>query len=299
MLKRIKKTTLGVFILLGLVSCNQTNYSFKAITNKEIKDINRVTISYSPMMSAIYNLEGDYGKIFDIKYTLSNISYNDARNIIEDYKFHLFLDFNKNNANYSTLEFYVYKNKMYYFDKDNVLYESFKSVNYHNFNKVPIEGVKYLNLFVNLDYGIHIENKATLLLDWKFFWFDLSEYELETLVAGDELRIGYSGDYMCTEVYPGTVIKEEIAIHSIELIKAEICEFVVTRKDGSGEVELLPVDAKYSNYILLSSEGNVVFKDGTFKKYSELPIGTKVYGSLPRTTGSVRVDGLYAYNPRP
>ena len=38
--------------------------------------------------------------------------------------------------------------------------------------------------------------------------------------------------------------------------------------------------------------------DETFKKYDEYPENTILYASMPKTTGSIRVDGLYDYNPR-
>lgn len=297
MLKKIKTFVLSILMLLGLTSCipKYTIYSFENITNQRISDIDKVKVNYGPMMSVTVDLV-NYKKILDIEYRLSDLSYNDTLKIKEDYRFHIWIEFNSKYIN--NIDFYVYQNKLYYFS-ETYLYESFKTVNSGDFYlSSTLEEVLTLNLFVMYDYGIHTSDKITTLLDGNLIWFDLDKYKIDNLIAGDELIIKYSGEYVVYETYPGVVDTKKIHIQSIEVNEAEIAEFIVTATPGSGEIDLVPVEAKYNNFILLNDEGNVVSKDGSFKKYSELPVGTKVYGSLPKTTNSIRVDGLYDYYPR-
>ena len=93
MLKRIKILFLSLIVILGLTSCIEiqpsTKYSFKDITNHEITDIVNVHINYGPMVSSVDKFSGDYGDTFDVDYILSDMPYNETRNIMENYKFRL------------------------------------------------------------------------------------------------------------------------------------------------------------------------------------------------------------------
>lgn len=303
MLKKLRSLFLLILVVFSLASCGQTQstnkYSFKDITNHEITDIVNVHINYGPMVSSVDKFSGDYKDTFDIEYILSEISYNEASNIMENYKYRLFIDFTSNDSSYSDIEMFVYEYKIYYFSNDS-LYESLKKVNYVDFftSVPPIEEVHTLNLMVMYDYGMHISGELTTLLDGNFIWFNPKDYGIDTLIAGDELVIEYIGEFICTESYPGSVNADKMHIQSIEVIEADIVEFTVDALPGSGELELFPIDfKKYSDYILFN-DGYVVSQDETFKKYDQYPENTILYASLPKTTGSIRVDGLYDYNPR-
>ena len=90
MLKKLKSLFLLILAVFGLASCNplQSNkYSFKDITNKEINDVSQVLINEGPMQSTQFLFEGDYKKILDVDYVLSNMSYNDVKKIKEEYRF--------------------------------------------------------------------------------------------------------------------------------------------------------------------------------------------------------------------
>lgn len=303
MIKKIKTILLSILVLFGLASCIQTQqttrYSFKDITNHEITDIVNVHINYGPMVSSVDKFSGDYKDTFDIEYILSEISYNEASNIMENYKYRLFIDFTSNDSSYSDIEMFVYEYKIYYFSNDS-LYESLNKVNYDDFftSVPPIEEVHTLNLMVMYDYGMHINGELITLLNGYFIWFNPEDYDIDTLVAGDELVIEYTGEFIAQDIYPGSVNAEKMHIQSIEVIEADIVEFRVSAVSGGNELELVPVDFKrYSDYIL-SNDGYVVSQDETFKKYDQYPENTILYASLPKTTGSIRVDGLYDYNPR-
>lgn len=303
MIKKLRTLFSSILVLFGLVSCVQTQptdkYSFKDITNHEIADIVNVHISYGPMVSSIDKFSGDYGDTFDVDYILSDMPYNETKNIMENYKFRLFIDFTLNDLKYSDIEMFVYEYKIYYFNDDS-LYESLNKVNYDDFftSVPPIEEVHTLNLMVMHDYGMHISGELITLLNGYFIWFNPIDYGIDTLVAGDELIIEYTGEFIAQDIYPGSVNAEKMHIQSIEVIEADIVEFRVSAVPGGNELELVPVDFKrYSDYIL-SNDGYVVSQDETFKKYDQYPENTILYVSLPKTTGSIRVDGLYDYNPR-
>ena len=303
MIKKLRTLFSSILVLFGLASCVQTQptdkYSFKDITNHEIADIVNVHISYGPMVSSVDKFSGNYGDTFDVDYILSDMPYNETRNIMENYKFRLFIDFTLNDLKYSDIEMFVYEYKVYYFSDDS-LYESLNKVNYDDFftSVPPIEEVHTLNLMVMHDYGMHISGELITLLNGYFIWFNPIDYGIDTLVAGDELVIEYTGEFITQDIYPGSVNAEKMHIQSIEVIEADIVEFRVSAVPGGNELELVPVDFKrYSDYIL-SNDGYVVSQDETFKKYDQYPENAILYASLPKTTGSIRVDGLYDYNPR-
>ena len=302
MIKKMKVLFLSILVILGLASCIQTQpttkYSFKDITNHEIKDIVDVYINYGPMVSSVDKFNGDYENTFDIDYILSDIPYNETRKIMENYKYRIFIDFTSNDLSYSDIEMFVYEYKIYYFS-DDLLYESLNKVNYSDFftSVPPIEEVHTLNVFVMYDYGMHIEGQVTTLLSGNLIWFNPSDYGIDELVAGDELLIKYTGEYIVQEIYPGSVNADKMHIQSIEVIEADIVEFTVSAVPGSDQLDLVPLDSKYNNYVL-SNDGYVISQDETFKKYNQYSERTTLYASLPKTTGSIRVDGLYDYNPR-
>ena len=299
MFKKIKTLILSILVLFGLASCIQTQpttkYSFNEITNKEIENVSRVLINNGPMTSAQFSFEGDYEKILDVDYMLSDMPYNEIRKIYEEYRFWLHLEFDNTKEG---INFYVLDYKLYYFNNE-TLYESLNKVDYSDFvtSVPPIEEVHTTNVFVMYDYGMHISGELTTLLDGNFVWFDPSDYGIDKLIAGDELVIEYTGQFICEESYPGNVAANLMHIQSIEVIEADIVEFTVSAVPGGNELNLVPVDHKYNNYNL-SNDGYVVSLDETFKKYDEYPENTILYASMPKTTGTIRVDGLYDYNPR-
>ena len=298
MLKKLRNLFLLILVIFGLASCGQieptTKYTFKDITNQEINDVSRVLINNGPMTSAQFSFEGDYEKILDVDYVFSDMPYNEIRKIYEEYRFWLHLEFDNTNEG---INFYVLNYKLYYFNNE-TLYESLNKVNYNDFiHKDSNDETQTLNLFVMYDYGMHIEGQVTTLLSGNSIWFNPLDYGINELVAGDELVIKYTGEYEVQEKYPGSVNADLMNIQSIEIIEADIVEFTVSAVPGGNELNLVPVDSKYNNYVL-SNQGYVVSQDETFKKYDQYPENTILYASLPKTTGSIRVDGLYDYNPR-
>jgi hypothetical protein len=277
----------------SLVGCGEQTYSFKQITNNEISNIQKVYINNGPLISYIFPFDGDYTKILDTSYIVSKLNDSEASNIVNNYSYRLFIDVTDNNQIDYDLDFYIYNNKIYFFN-DTSLYESTSSVNYDDFTNDNTEKVKCISGYLNYDYGSYIHDQATMLIDNNIIWFNFED-ALKYPVAGDELLIYYTGEYVVNEVYPGIVDQSKLTIKSIDVIEADIAQFKVTKVND--ELTLVPVDSKYSQYHLLQ-EGYVISADNSFKSYKEYEEGTILYGSLPKSTGSIRVDALYDYNPR-
>ena len=195
----------------------------------------------------------------------------------------------------------ILKNKFYEdygidFIPNIVSYEEIKIKNNAHYYLDDSNKLQTVSLVVMHDYGFHINDKAATLLSGISIWTNLEEYGIiEPLVAGDELIITYTGEFIVQETYPATVVKNQINIISIEVIKALVVEFTVT--EILGTKELVPVDFNNSNFTLSNSEGYVVSMDNSFTKYSNLPIGSTVYGSISKSSNDFIIAGLYDYNP--
>ena len=72
--------------------------------------------------------------------------------------------------------------------------------------------------------------KKRFLINGNLIWFNLNDYGIDKLVAGDELVIKYTGEYEVQETYPGSVNSKKIDIKSVELIKAEIADDMIPPK---------------------------------------------------------------------
>jgi len=197
MFKRIKTLILSTFIFFNLVSCSlitsNTTYTFKDITNHEISDINQVLINNGYMTSSQFLFEGDYEQILDIDYILSDMKYNDVKKIMENYKYWLDVNFISNNDN---VDFYAYKNKLYYFSNDS-LYESKNVINYIDFkndnkninsnnNSSSKEELQTINTIVMIDYGVHIDGKITTLINGNLIWFNLNDYGIDYNICSNQ-----------------------------------------------------------------------------------------------------------------
>ncbi len=169
----------------------------------------------------------------------------------------------------------------------------FSSCSYATTNSSTLEE-KTVVLTVKYDYGFHIKDKVAILLNDSTVWFNPKDYNINTLVAGDELIIKYTGEFMVQETYPSQVVTSKLTIQSIEVIEANIIEF---RVSGSDDISLVSLDPKYTNYTL-SNVGYVVDQEFLFKKYEEYPEDTILYGSVAKSSDSIEISCLYDYNPR-
>lgn len=148
------------------------------------------------------------------------------------------------------------------------------------------------------DYGTYNEGNATLLLDGTLPYFDFAEYNIASVLAGDIIKVTYKGEMQILYTYPGTVDDENLKIVDVKITPAEIIEFDVQVSESDGKADLIPVDDKYNFFILKGDVKNVINEDMTFKTYTELPSGTKVYATIQDTEEGITVCGLYSYKPR-
>ena len=150
------------------------------------------------------------------------------------------------------------------------------------------------------DYGTYDNGKAALLLEGTVPYFDFKDYGIDTVLAGDIIDVTYKGEMVVLESYPSTVIKKDIKITDVKITPAEIIKFEIVKPidEDDKKVDLVANDDNFNFYILRGDIVNVVNKDFTFKPYTELTEGTKVYATYQNTDDGPYICGLYSYKPR-
>lgn len=148
------------------------------------------------------------------------------------------------------------------------------------------------------DYGRYVEGHATLLLNDSYIFFTPENYGISEIVAGDIITLEYTGEFYILETYPSRVDIDPTQIKNISLGEANVKPYIVQNQNGN--VSLAPaIDSIYS-VITLEQITNpyVVHSDGTFTALSDCENGDLVYVSQPVAISSIRIEGIYSYNPR-
>ena len=150
------------------------------------------------------------------------------------------------------------------------------------------------------DYGTYDNGKAALLLEGTVPYFDFKDYGIDTVLAGDIIEVTYKGEMVVLESYPSTVNKKDIKITDVKITPAEIIKFEIVKPidEDDKKVDLVATDDYFNFYIINGDIKNVVNKDLTFKPYTELTAGTKVYATYQNTDDGPYICGLYSYKPR-
>jgi hypothetical protein len=152
------------------------------------------------------------------------------------------------------------------------------------------------------DYGLHVQNHVSLLFGTALIPFKLSDFGIDKIVAGDQLEINYTGDYLEYETYPSRIDTSKMQVASMKLYEARIVEYLVTNVPGDAEKKDLIPTEELKGYTMVSAE-YVINEDGTFVSLESFlktaEVGTKLYGSNPASFNSLNVTALYSYNPRP
>ncbi|HZJ89448.1 MAG TPA: hypothetical protein VFD05_02020 [Bacilli bacterium] len=164
-------------------------------------------------------------------------------------------------------------------------------------NSSTSQELKSVTMMMSLDYGFHIPEEATLLIDYANLFFNPLDYDLPLLVAGDIVVINYRGELIIMETYPGTVDTRYLEIISIEVEQAVIVEFEI-RNVPAGETEIYTENEDYQSGITFATE-YVVAEDGSFKSWEEYPAHTKLYGTNPVAKRTDEIVAFYDYNLRP
>ena len=144
------------------------------------------------------------------------------------------------------------------------------------------------------DYGTYDNGKAALLLEGTVPYFDFKDYGIDTVLAGDIIEVTYKGEMVVLESYPSTVNKKDIKITDVKNTPAEIIKFEIVKPmdEDDKKVDLVATDDNFNFYILNGDIKNVVNKDLTFKPYTELTAGTKVYATYQNTDDVPYICGL-------
>jgi hypothetical protein len=152
------------------------------------------------------------------------------------------------------------------------------------------------------DYGLHVQNHVSLLFGTALITFKLSDFGIDKIVAGDQLEINYTGDYLEYETYPSSIDTSNMSVISMKLYEARIVEYLVLPVPGDAEKKDLVPTEEFKEYRMISAE-YVINEDGTFVSLESFmktaEADTKLYGSNPASFNSFNVTALYSYNPRP
>jgi hypothetical protein len=148
-------------------------------------------------------------------------------------------------------------------------------------------------LTAHFDYGLHVDNRATLLLGGCLLFFDLESYGIDRINAGDVIEIVYRGELYILETYPSIVVTDYMEIVSIRIIKTNIVVVEVMLESG-GEVV---VATKGDDKFIFDSQGlYVVNQDGTYTSLEEQESGTTLYATLEQGE-EAEIAALYSYAP--
>ncbi len=148
-------------------------------------------------------------------------------------------------------------------------------------------------LTAHFDYGLHVENRATLLLGGCSLFFDLEAYGIDRINAGDVVEVTYRGELYVLETYPSTVVTDYMEIVSIRVIKTNIV-VVEVALDSNGKV--VETSAGEGVFIFDSEGLNVVNQDGTYTLLEEQEVGTTLYATLKQGE-EAEIAALYSYAP--
>jgi len=163
------------------------------------------------------------------------------------------------------------------------------------------EEKKVTSRMITPDYGLHVQDHVTLLFGTALIPFKLSDFGVNNIVAGDQLEIKYTGDYLEYETYPSSIDTSNMSVISMKLYEARIAEYLVKNVPGDPEKKDLIPTEEFKEYRMISAE-YVVNEDGTFVSLESFmktaKADTKLYGSNPASFNSFNVTALYSYNPR-
>lgn len=164
------------------------------------------------------------------------------------------------------------------------------------------EEKKVTSRMITPDYGLHIQEHVSLLFGTALIPFKLSDFGINNIVAGDQLEINYTGDYLEYDSYPSRIDTSMMRVTSMKLYEARIVEYLVMIVPGDTEKkDLIPAE-EFKEYRMISAE-YVINEDGTFVSFESFiktaEMDTKLYGSNPASFNSFNVTALYSYNPRP
>ena len=157
-----------------------------------------------------------------------------------------------------------------------------------------------VSIFVcGYDYGLHVENKAVMLLSGSSLFFKPDEYGIDyPFIAGDEIKVTHDGEMWIQETYPSTVITKEATILKVEVVKATLEEFEIVLDDGKKQIGKWYLQDSLGIIDLNGNRPYVVNQDGSFCFFDQLEVGQKIYASTPSYQEGLSIAAYYSYLPR-
>ena len=158
-----------------------------------------------------------------------------------------------------------------------------------------------LLLTAHFDYGLHVDNRATLLLGGCSLFFDLESYGIDRINAGDVVEIVYRGELYVLETYPSTVDTSQMEIVDIKITKARTMAFSVmeTEDDVSLIYAFNSLTSVQDSFVTFAPAENlyVVNYDGTFAPLGKEHVGQRLYGTVKKVGEDYEIIALYSYAP--
>ncbi len=158
--------------------------------------------------------------------------------------------------------------------------------------------IRYAEFIVNYDYGQHKKDELTVLLNDSNLFFDPDEYHME-LIAGDVIKVGYTGEMYLQETYPSTVVIKDGEVKSVVKIEAQIVEL------GYGENGLF---AKSEIPLAQYRPQYVISSDNTYQPLTDIFENKTLYGTYPtrlcdesvdrNMSAEISLSAVYDYDPR-
>ena len=317
-MKKIKFYILAILMLFGLASCTNDTYSYSYITGRQMSEVKQVFYVVDGMvLSELY--QGKYQEFLDVEY--ERVTEEDSlkmyNKVSQEYQLFFIVEYNESKNEPANTKVYFYNKQFYIVSTENMLYTSVDNFTLEeilsskadnncpcppnnsndNVTTSPTPDVKISNMEAKLDYGNIVEDHIYLMLDWCDIFFNPSDYNIDTIIAGDIVVVTYSGFFYILTIYPGQVVKEEMTIHSIELIEATVIEFEVS-KNEDGDIILLTTDPRYQDRDFQVDAEYVVHEDDTFTNFKDLEEGDIIYGVDSASSDSLIITTIYSYNPR-
>lgn len=165
---------------------------------------------------------------------------------------------------------------------------------------VPRGGAfKSKDFAVSYDYGTVASGKATALLDSSNIFFELDDWNIDSLIGGDVVTVRYKGEMRIQESYPSTVVTKDITLVSIFVTKADVMELAVV--EGEGGVPLLQAKNPSFTPYFDTDKIMIINADLTYSELSASDIGKTLWASYRVKTGEAQanVAAVYSYCPRP
>ncbi len=156
------------------------------------------------------------------------------------------------------------------------------------------KGIYQETMVVTYDYGFHIPDRLTALLDGNIFFLDMTNYSIQTrVIAGDIFKIYYRGEVVIKMTYPGQVDTSRMTILDVRRTRAIIIRGSLLGVPGSDNYDF--VSAFYSNRLYPYFVVNDNYSFESVNAY----YGENVYASFrpDDKANKPTIQALYAYMP--